>query len=34
MACYCAGARPFVAEGVAMDCRVCPYSDGEADGGD
>lgn len=32
MACLCLGSEcPYAAEGIKMDCRVCPYSDGEAD---
>lgn len=32
MACCLSGGVPcpYSAEGVAMDCRMCPYSDGEA----
>ncbi len=32
MACHSTDAGcPFTAEGTPMDCRSCPYSDGEAD---
>ena len=32
MACYCNAAEcPFRAEGVPMNCKICPYSDGEDD---
>ena len=32
MACYSTDdGCPFVAEGIPMDCRDCPYSDGECD---
>lgn len=32
MACLYFGYKcPYACEGIDMDCRVCPYSDGEAD---
>lgn len=32
MACLCLGSEcPYASEGIKMDCRICPYSDGEED---
>ena len=32
MACLCPGhVCPYMQEDIPMDCRCCPYSDGEAD---
>ena len=32
MSCCCSDSGcPFTAEGTPMNCRVCPYSNGEAD---
>lgn len=31
MACLCLAGCPYISEGIKMDCRICPYSDGELD---